>query len=205
MAMTDKPNIPQFPELTSEEQRHIYRLNGIEVPSVTTLMKPLSEDFYSTVDPAVLGRAAHRGTAVHNAIENYVSLGVEDIEPAYAGYMDGFLAWWRRMKPVALGTECKVYHKILRYAGTSDLMCIINGRLTLVDYKTSAQVNSKLCAVQLEGYDRAWESHGVKVDDRLILHLQRDGQYQEVGFSRSSKHWSVLSALMTVRNYMNEK
>ena len=70
------------------------------------------------------------------------------------------------MKPVALGTECKVYHKILRYAGTSDLMCIINGRLTLVDYKTSAQVNSKLCAVQLEGYDRAWESHGVKVDDR---------------------------------------
>ena len=49
MAMTDKPNIPQFPELTFEEQRHIYRLNGIEVPSVTTLMKPLSEDFYSTV------------------------------------------------------------------------------------------------------------------------------------------------------------
>ena len=84
-------------------------------------------------------------------------------------------------------------------------MCIINGRMTLVDYKTSAQVNSKLCAVQLEGYDRAWESHGVKVDDRLILHLQRDGQYQEVSFSRSSKHWSVLSALMTIRNYMNEK
>ena len=27
MAMTDKPNIPQFPELTFEEQRHIYRLN----------------------------------------------------------------------------------------------------------------------------------------------------------------------------------
>lgn len=196
--------VKEFPELTFEEKRHIYRLNGIEVPSVTTLMKPLSEDFYSTVDPDVLAKAAHRGTAVHNAIENYIGLGVEDIEPAYVGYMAGFLAWWHRMKPEALGTECRVYHKILRYAGTSDLICLINGRMTLVDYKTSAQVNSKLCAVQLEGYGRAWESHGIKIDDRLILHLQRDGQYQEVSFARSSKHWSVLSALMTVRNYINE-
>ena len=49
-----KPEIPQFPELTFEEERHLYYLNGLEVPSVTTLMKPLSSDFYSTVDPEVL-------------------------------------------------------------------------------------------------------------------------------------------------------
>ena len=53
------------------------------------------------------------------------------------------------------------------------------------------------------GYDRAFESHGVKVDDRLILHLSKDG-YQEVPFQRSSKCWSVMSSLMTIRNYINE-
>lgn len=103
-----------------------------------------------------------------------------------------------------LATECRVYHKILRYAGTADLICVIGGRVTLVDYKSSAQVNSKLCAVQLEGYDRAFESHGVKIDDRMILHLSRDGKYSEVPFQRNARCWSVLSALMTVRNYMNK-
>ena len=170
---------------------------------MTTLMKPLSSDFYSTVDPEVLNKAAKRGTAIHNAVENYAKFGIEDIPPVYAGYFEGFRDWWNSRKPEVLATETKVYHKILRYAGTVDLLCIINGRLTLVDYKTSAQVNSKLCAVQLEAYDRAWESHDIKVDDRLILHLSKKG-YQEVKFSRSGKCWSVFSSLMTIKNYMNE-
>ena len=195
--------IPQFPELSFDEAHHIYRLNGLVIPSVTTLMKPLSDDFYRTVDPEVLDRAAKRGTEIHNAVENYTQFGIEDISPAYAGYFAGFIQWWERRKPVPLATECRVYHKILRYAGTADLICTINGRLTLVDYKSSAQVNTKLCAVQLEGYDRAYESHGIKIEDRLILHLTKNG-YQEVPFQRDPKCWSVLSSLMTIRNYMNE-
>lgn len=82
-----KPEIPQFPELTFEEERHLYYLNGLEVPSVTTLMKPLSSDFYSTVDPEILNKAAKRGTAIHNAVENYAKFGIEDIPPVYAGYL----------------------------------------------------------------------------------------------------------------------
>lgn len=196
--------IPEFPELTFDEAGHIYRLNGLVIPSVTTLMKPLSDDFYRTVDPNVLDRAAKRGTAIHNAVENFTEFGIRDIAPQYAGYFESFLQWWELRKPEPLAMEHKVYHKILRYAGTADLICVIGGRLTLVDYKSSAQVNSKLCAVQLEGYDRAFESQGVKVEDRLILHLSKSG-YQEVPFQRSSKCWSVLSSLMTIRNYMNEQ
>lgn len=196
--------IPEFPELTFDEAGHIYRLNGLVIPSVTTLMKPLSDDFYRTVDPDVLDRAARRGTAIHNAVENFTTFGIQDIAPQYAGYFQSFLQWWELRKPEPLAMEHRVYHKILRYAGTADLICVIGGRLTLVDYKSSAQVNSKLCAVQLEGYDRAFESQGVKVDDRLILHLSKSG-YQEVPFQRSSKCWSVLSSLMTIRNYMNEQ
>ena len=93
-----KPEIPQFPELTFEEERHLYCLNGLEVPSVTTLMKPLSSDFYSTVDPEVLNKAAKRGTAIHNAVENYAKFGIEDIPPVYAGYFAGFREWWESRK-----------------------------------------------------------------------------------------------------------
>lgn len=195
--------IPSFPELTFEEVSHVYRLNGLVIPSVTTLMRPLSDDFYSAVDPDILNRAARRGTAIHNAIENYATFGIEDIPAQYSGYFDAFRQWWELRKPEPLAFESRVYHKILRYAGTADLLCLIDGRLTLVDYKSSAQVNTKLCAVQLEGYDRAYDSHGIKVEDRLILHLSKSG-YQEVPFRRSGECWSVLSALLTVRNYMNK-
>ena len=195
-------SLPDMSELTFEERGHIYRLNGIAVPSVTTLMKPLSDDYYRTIDPAVLAQAASRGTAIHNAVENYVQFGIVDIEPRYEGYFTAFRKWLSAREPEIVATERKVYHKILRYAGTSDLLAIINGRLTLVDYKTSAQVNTKLCDVQLEGYDRAYESHGVVIEDRLILHLSRDGKFVEVPFKRSAKSWSAFSALMTIHNYM---
>ena len=197
-------SIPQFPELTFNEFNHTYWLDELVIPSVTTLMKPLSDDFYRAVDPEMLEKAAKRGTAIHNAVENFAQFGIEDIPPAYGGYFQAFRTWWELRKPEVLATECRVYHKILRYAGTADLICVIGGRVTLVDYKSSAQVNSKLCAVQLEGYDRAFESHGVKIDDLMILHLSRDGKYSEVPFQRNARCWSVLSALMTVRNYMNE-
>lgn len=197
-------SLPKFPELTFDEKGHIYHLNGVQIPSVTTLMRPLSNSFYEGISSDVLDKAAARGTAIHNAVENFTKFDIMDIDPAYTGYFNAFLKWWELRKPEPVETEYKVYHKILMYAGTLDLFCIINGRSTLVDYKSSAQVNTKLCGVQLEGYDRALESHGVKVDDRLILHLSRDGRFKEVPFQRSQKCWGVLSSLVTINNYNNE-
>lgn len=195
--------IPDFPELKFRDEDHTYTLNGLEIPSVTTLMKPLSAEAYKTVDPDTLNKAARRGTAVHNALENYAKFGIEDIDPDLRGYFDAFLNWWELRKPEPIATEHRLYHKIMRYAGTADLICLIDGKVTLVDYKTSSQVNTKMCAVQLEGYDRALESHGIEIENRLILHLSKNG-YQEVPFQRSGKCWMVLSALITVRNYLNE-
>ena len=196
--------IPKFPELTFEEGTHTYKLNGIEVPSVTTLMKPLSQRVYGDTDPELLARAAARGTAIHQAAENYAEYGIEDIDPELSGYFDAFKRWWDKKKPVVLGTECRVYHKELGYAGTSDLLCVIDNQITLVDYKSSASVVHMLCMVQLEGYARAWDSHGLKIDRREILHLQSIGQYTEHVYPKNAECWKVMSALMTLRNYTNK-
>lgn len=193
--------IPKFPELSFDESTHTYRVDQIILPSVTTLMKPLSDDLYRTISPEILERAAQRGTAIHNAIENYIAFGVRDIPSQYVGYFEAFTQWWDKRKPQPLALERAVYHKILMYAGTADLICMIDGRLTLVDYKSSAQINEKLCAVQLEGYDRAFESHGINIEQRLILHLSNQG-YQEATFQRSAKCWSVFSALLTIKHYI---
>lgn len=191
--------IPKFDELTFEEGRHLYKLDGSEIPSVTTIMKPLSESLYHGVDEAVLNQAANRGTAVHNAIENYLKFGIEDISEEYAGYLKAFVQWCKdaNVKPIA--TESKVYHKIYRYAGTADMPALVNERFILVDFKTSATVNKMLTGVQLEAYAKAYESHGIKFDGKAILHLKKDGKYSYLYYPKDDlESWGVFGALLKI-------
>lgn len=201
--MTDKVIIPDFPELTFEEAPHIYRLNGFEVPSVTTLMKPLSNEVYGTVDEAVLNRAAQRGTEVHETIETLVKYGIEDCAAENRGYLEAFKAWAKdhHVEPVA--SECRLYHKSLRYAGTADLPSLIGGRLTMVDVKTTASLIEMLARVQLEAYVQGYSSHGVTFEQKAILHLKKDGNYKMEMFAiKDPEAWTVFGALLTINNYL---
>ena len=87
---------------------------------------------------ALLQQQAHRRVAgaVFQVVVGAVQLHV------LISRHNGFSAWWELRQPEVLATECRVYHKILRYAGTADLLCVIGGRVTLVDYKSSAQVRT---------------------------------------------------------------
>jgi hypothetical protein len=195
--------IPEFEELRFDEARHIYILNGLEIPSVTTVMKPLSNAEYKGISESVLNRAAEKGTAVHNAAENWVKFQIDDIDPEYRGYFDAFLAWWDEKKPVAVGSEVRLYHKIMRYAGTADLIAWVDGELTLIDYKTTSKLIEMNCGVQLEAYAKALASHGIDVQGKRILHLKKDGKYAEMKFpSQDSRRWTVFGALKTVYDYI---
>ena len=70
MELNEK-GLPFFPELKFEENRHLYMLDGQILPSVTTVMRPLDNALYQGIDEEIMKMAAHRGTAVHNAVENY--------------------------------------------------------------------------------------------------------------------------------------
>ena len=197
--------VPEFSELAFEEKGHIYKLNGEIVPSVTTVMNPLSRSLYKGVDEAILNKAADRGTAVHNAIETYTLYGIEDIDPEFRGYFDAYVKWYEDYDPICLANECKVYHKILRYAGTADMPVIINGQLILVDFKTSASVNKMLTGVQLEAYSKAYESHGFSFDGKAILHLKNNGKYGWTFYPKNdTESWEVFGALLTVHNHIRK-
>lgn len=203
--MTCTEQFPTFEELAFEDEKHIYRLNGRYLPSVTTVMRPLSQALYKDVDEQVLEEAANRGTAVHNAIENYTLYGVKDIPECYEGYFEAFRSWWKEQNPQALATECRVYHKSLLYAGTADMPVLIDGKKILVDFKTSAAVNKMLTGVQLEAYSKAYESHGVIFDGKAILHLKPTGQYQWLFYDRNDyESWEVFGALLTVHGHIQK-
>lgn len=201
--MTDKVIIPEFTELTFEDAPHIYRLNGLEIPSVTTLMKPLSNEVYGTVDEAVLNRAAQRGTDVHETIETLVKYGIEDCTTENRGYLEAFKAWMKDHQVEPVASECRLYHKVLRYAGTADLPSMIGGKLTMVDVKTTASLIEMLARVQLEAYVQGYASHGIAFEQKAILHLKRDGSYKMEMFSiKDPEAWTVFGALLTVNNYL---
>lgn len=201
----NEKRLPFFPELKFEEKKHIYILNGQVLPSVTTIMRPLDNALYQGIDEEVMKMAANRGTKVHNAVENYVLYGIEDIDQKYSGYFKGFLKFWKEQKPLPLATESRLYHKILRYAGTADLPCVINGKRVLIDYKTSAAINKMLTGVQLEAYAKAYESHGFKFDEKAIVHLKNDGSYQMVRYKiNDMESWETFSSLMVVWNHIQK-
>lgn len=129
--------MPEMPELAFEDETHTYRLNGLVIPSVSTVMEPLKNELYKGIGDSTLANAADKGTIVHNAIENYIKFGIIDIPPEHQGYFDGFLEFWNKYNPQVVGSEIRVYHKLLGYGGTVDLLAYIGDKLTLVDYKTT--------------------------------------------------------------------
>lgn len=187
--------------LTFDDRRHIYRLKGIELPSVTQVMKPLSDETYRSVEPRVLNRAADKGTAVHNAIENYISFGIEDIDPEFSGYFTAFLRWYQEFNVKPIASEYRLYHKFMGYAGTADLICDIGGQLHLVDYKTTQQIEEMLVKVQLKAYEKALDSLGVEPKKTAALHLKRDGTFDFLVLDGGAESWQVFSSLLTVLKY----
>ena len=195
--------IPQFPELTFEEDSHTYRLNGLIIPSVTMLMKPLSEAYYGGIDSRILGKAADRGTSVHSAVDLYCRYGIVDIEPELEGYFKAFLAWAKDYEVKPYATETRTYNKNLLYAGTVDMSCSERGTDTLADFKTTASFSPMLCGVQLEAYNRAQESHGIKYQNRVIIQLKKDGSYcRHTDFPPSTECWRVFTSLLNVAGFI---
>ena len=195
--------IPEFPELSFDESSHTYRLNDVIIPSVTTLMNPLSAEMYKNISSVTLSNAADKGTAVHNAIENYIKFDIVDIPPEHSGYFDGFLEWWNQHDIQVVASEVRVYHKIMRYGGTIDLLAYVDGVLTLIDIKTTSVLSEKSCGVQLEAYSQALKSLGFQIEQKIILHLKKDGKCTPREFPlNDAPRWRVFGSLKCVYDYI---
>lgn len=198
-------NLPELNELQFCESTHTYTVNGYKVPSVSEIMKPLSAAHYGSIDADTLSKAANRGTKVHEAVENYLLFGVEDISKELRGYFDGFKKWIDDFKPEPIGTECRIYHKTLNYAGTADLPCYIGNVPTLVDFKTTATIAKVLTRVQLEAYKNAFNSHGVTFERKLIIQSKKDGTYRtEEHPITDAESWKVFTELLDVYRFIKK-
>ena len=157
---------------------------GERYPSVTTVLGAMSDktqlnEWRSRVGDVeanmVSARAASRGTSVHNMCENYV-LG-NDI----GNNMPHNVLIFNQIKKILdekvdliRATECTLYSHHLKIAGTCDLIANYDGRLAIIDYKTSLRRKRK---DWIEGYFlqtslysyMLWEMTGIGVKDIVII------------------------------------
>lgn len=117
----------------------------------------------SNIPEHILKAAGERGTAVHKYIEDWLHWygGFEDkseIEPhlglEYAVYETNFKEWLEEridwdIKP--LYTEQKIINKKLGVKGIIDCIAVVNGKICMIDWKTSSNLDewSTNCQLQL--------------------------------------------------------
>jgi len=179
--------VARKPEIIFSEAEHIYLVDGMEVPSVTTILKPLTDRGYGKVNPSVLEYAANRGRAVHEALEVYDLGGELEVVPETEGYIRAYLEWEQIYRPRWTGVEQIVYSVGDKYIGTLDRIGTLNGsEFAIVDLKTSTPTKEALVSVccQTAAYAMAYTEQSEKplkfaeTIKRYGLFLKADGSYR---------------------------
>ena len=114
-------SLPQLP-IEFEPVNHIYTVEGAKLPSVTQIMKPMSMMLYEGIPWDVLSAAADRGTRVHEQVSNFIRFGVLEEDDDTAPYLAAYRAFSEKYKPEWIASEYRVFHKLMRYSGTVDLL-----------------------------------------------------------------------------------
>lgn len=159
------------------ENNHVYKLKNTQIMSVTQIMSPLNSKIYDGINNEVMKNAASRGTNVHYACEMYDSYNVSECKNENINYFNAYKQFKTDYNVQTIKNEIKLFHKTLLFAGTIDLISIVNGKVTLIDIKTTAVLHNKLVAVQLAGYLDALRSYDLDVEQVAVLQLKNDGTY----------------------------
>lgn len=163
-------------------------INGIEVPSVTEICNPITFDKYNALPQQLLKYVADRGSRIHEYLEEYCLYGELDYEKVDSDclpYIYAFEEWYRTYKPKILFTELMMFHKDKKYAGRTDLICIIDNKVINIDFKSTATINKKALSVQMYGY-KDLALNGVNefdvpinlvIEESWVLQLKKDQTY----------------------------
>ena len=181
---------------TEEHGSRTYDVNGIKLPSVTTILsrtkdqKKLQEwrnRVGNNEADRVMNLSSKRGTSMHKYLEHYVlGKGYEDLTEL--GQQTKKMA--NKVIEVGLtpvegyyGSEITLYYPGL-YAGTTDLVCMHNDMETIVDFKQSNRPKKKEWIedyyLQIAAYAMAHDYvHGSQIRQGVIMMCTPDLYYQE--------------------------
>jgi len=187
----------------------LYDVNGTRLPSVTTILGATKDQQFLKDWKAKVGEAeaeriknvsSSRGTAMHKFLEHYITgTGYDDLTEL--GQKAKTMA--EKIIDVGLtpveewyGSEVTLYYPGL-YAGSTDLVCLHDGKETVVDFKQSNRPKREEWIddykMQIAAYAMAHDYvHQSNIEQGVIMVCTPDLFYQEFKVSgadlRSWKH-----------------
>ena len=172
-----------------------YVVEGFRYVSVTEVLQFSGWARYDKVNPVVLNRAAERGSLVHDATE-LVDDGTfveSEFREDLLEYISGYRKFMREHDYEVLESEIVVFNHKYKYAGQLDRICMLDGKKTLLDIKTSAQRKPEW-GLQLAGYEMAY---GEELERRVTLRLGL-GYYEIDNFLNPADYSRFIDAVKIV-------
>lgn len=174
-------------------------IDGVDLPRVTeicNLVKPLDPLINKAIEITLEKQSAdawdeytkqamQEGTDVHAALENAIKGDRGDAQGITLKCLQAFDQWVGEKKVQIELTEAQLTHTTLCYTGTCDLVCKIDGKKYIVDFKTSKAIYDGY-DMQLAAYALAWDKlhENDKVDGIGVLRLDKDtGEYEWKDFT----------------------
>jgi ATP-dependent exoDNAse (exonuclease V) beta subunit len=200
------------------DQRFYKTENGEYYPSVTSVLNfyPKNKFFESWLKDVshnsdiIVRKAAEEGTTVHESIEKF--LDGEEIkwmdENGRANFsLDvwkmilRFSDFWKTIKPELLASEIHLLNHDHKYAGTCDLVVKIDGKIWLLDIKTSNSLHTSY-NLQLSAYAEAWNSYypEEKIEHVGIIWLKSSKRGKKEGKIQGDG-WEIIQPDKTIDEY----
>ena len=174
----------------------LYDVNGTRLPSVTTILARTKDQKFLKDWKAKVGEqeaeriknlSSRRGTSMHKFIECYVEdVGYDDL----TGLGQEAKAMAEKIIEIGLapveeyyGSEVTLYYPGL-YAGSTDLVCLHNGKESIVDFKQANRPKREEWIddykLQIAAYAMAHDYvHGSNIEQGVIMVCTPDLYYQE--------------------------
>lgn len=184
------------------------------LPSVTTILSIISK-------PALVhsawklgtqgidykkhwGQKADIGTLTHSMILAHLNdkqsdtrqYSPEDVDQAENCFLK-YLEWEKRNPFEIVLCENPMVSLKHRYGGTPDLVCKLNGKNTLIDFKSGNDIYPEM-AYQLAAYDTMLMENDVPVEQWMILRIGRDETegFEVKQFTDIEPYWFVFEAAL---------
>lgn len=192
--------------------------NGVSYPSVTTVLSILSEEAIQKWRARVgeeeankiSHRASTRGTAVHSIVEKYI-----DNEENFAeGFMPNILDNFTAIKDIldtrigaVYAQEAALFSDHLGLAGRVDCVGEFDGKLSIIDFKTSRKTKKKEWIegyfIQESAYAIMWEERTGMPITQLVTIISVDNEEPQV-FIEHRDNWTS-KLLETINEYKRRK
>ena len=189
-------NLPEIKATTTDGVRLYETPEGNKYPSITTVLsvrnkKGLFEWRKRVGDDVanyVARKAANRGTSVHHMCEDYINNDFDEEK-----HKKKFLPYvlFNQLRESVLqkidniyAQECGLYSDKYKVAGRVDCIAEYDGKLSIIDFKTSSKERSddwnESYYIQASAYAEMFEERTeIAIDQVVILVVTEDGVVQE--------------------------